>query len=200
MAHTLNLKSQQSDEIQQKSPNDTAWQVYCVLRMWLASCLSTDSTKATLGLLLDALLKVDVDGVMLSERDPQNISLVPSKLDEVPIPGVWSEEGKCLFLYNLGVAIQLCWKKVGSLMGVPKSVLDIKEQEERQLSEQSYQMLLSWQKEKGREATYAVVFKATQRMCKHNPDLSMHAWCYCMRYLGLSCDQSDPGAPSIVAV
>lgn len=193
LAQALHLEQHQLEEIQHSSRNDIPWQVYCLLRTRLAKC----SSETTLGTLLDVLLKIEVDCVKISTSDPQNISLVPSHLDEKPIvatdqDGLPGREG--CFLLNLSEKLQCCWRKVGSLMGIPKHYLDIQEHQNHQLYEQSYQMLHGWCRRKGAEAKHGVVFRALQRLHELNPDVVNDAWCYCVHYLQeMDYDDSIPG-------
>ena len=191
LASALHLAHYQIEQIQQSSPNDIPWQVYGVLRTWLAEC----STKTTLGALKDALAKIGVEDIKLYDigASNQTISLIPSTLDLVPIP-----YGGESFLLDMSEKLQCCWRHVGSLMGIPKSTLDKHALQNQQLNEQSYQMLLTWQRENGHEATYGAVFRAAQRMHEHNPDVVNDAWCYCVHYLEQSIPMANStGSPTI---
>lgn len=183
LAQALCLEHHQLEEIQCSS-NDISWQVYSLLRAWLARSVSGN----TLGALLDALSKIEVEGVRLSEAgaaaDLQSLSLVPSCLDQEPIPGsLFASRDGGAFLLSLSEKIQCCWRKIGSLMGMPRSTLDIHACQYHHLHEQSYQLLLSWCKERGLEATHGVVFRAIQRLHELSPDVVNDAWCYCVYYL-----------------
>ena len=186
LACALHLAHYQIEQIQQSSPNDIPWQVYGVLRTWLAEC----STKTTLGAFKDVLAKIEVEDIKLYNvgTPDQTISLVPSNLDLVPVP--YSGSGGETFLLNMSEKLQCCWRHVGSLMGIPKSTLEKYALQNQRLNEQSYQMLLTWQRENGREATYGTVFRAAQRMHQHNPDVVNDAWCYCVHYLEQNSQQS----------
>ena len=176
--------------------------------MWLA--ISYSSSETTLGTLLNALVKIEVESIELSQivpGDSRKISLVPSEVDNEQIPDPRSEgKDEYQFLLNLGVKLQCCWRKVGSLMGIPKHVLDVLAIEHRQLSEQSYQMLQTWQKgSRGCDCTYGLVFKAVQRMHEHNPDIVNDAWVYCVHIQQLLEQDhhnyySRSEAPSIIAL
>ena len=187
LAQALHLEQRQLEVVQHGCWNNISWQVYCVLRTRLAKC----SSELTLGMLLDVLSKIEVNDVKLSEigtSDPQNVSLVPSHMDQKPILAATDRDDLLAgreggFLVNLSEKLQCCWRKVGSLMGIPKHCLDIQERQNHRLDEQSYQMLYAWCKMNGDEATYGVVFRAIQRLHELHPDVVNDAWCYCVHYL-----------------
>ena len=88
------------------------------------------------------------------------------------------------FFVNLSEKLQCCWRKVGSLMGIPKRFLDVQAEENDSLHEQAYQMLWNWQREnRRRDTTHGVVFKAVQRLFKHHPGIVNDAWLYCVHHL-----------------
>lgn len=191
LAQAFHLELYQLEEILQNSLDDTPWQMYGVLRAWLATCVRCSRDGATLGALKDALSNIKVDDIKLSDfsdqSNRQGISLAPSELDTIPVQEGWSgDSASDGFLLKLSEKLQCCWRKVGSLMGIPKSTLDVVAQENNQLHEQAYQMLLRWQREGGRTATYGVVFAAIQRLHQHNPDIVNDAWVYCVHYLELN--------------
>ena len=185
LAQALHLKHYQLERIQYESPTDISWQVYSILREWLATNGYSGAT--TLGALKGALWKVEVTDIHISEpgdasSQAQGVSLISTSLDIIPIadPQVLEEN----FLLLLSEKIQCCWRKVGSLMGMPKSLLDIRAQENDQLHEQAYQMLLTWQKENWHnDATHGILFKAVQRLHKHHSDIVNDAWFYCIHYV-----------------
>ena len=185
LAQALHLECYQLERIQYESPTDVSWQVYSILREWLA--INGYSGAITLGALKDALSKVEVTDIHISEpgdtsSQAQGVSLIPTNLDMIPVadPQVPEEN----FLLLLSEKIQCCWRKVGSLMGIPKGLLDVRVLENDQLHEQAYQMLLTWQKEnRYKDATHGVLFKAVQRLHKHQPDIVNDAWLYCIHYV-----------------
>ena len=183
LAQALHLEHYQLERIQRESPTDISWQVYIVLREWLATNGYSGAT--TLGALEDALSMVEVTDINISELgdvSEQGISLISTSLDTIPVADPQVSEEK--FLVFIGEKLQCCWRKVGSLMGIPKSLLDVRAQENDQLYEQAYQMLLTWQKEnRHKDATHGILFKAVQRLHKHHSDIVNDAWLYCIHYV-----------------
>ena len=162
--------------------------MYSVLREWLAANAGRYS-ETTLGTLKDALSKVGIEDIKISElsdMSDRGISLLSTSLDTVSIMD--SPNDVCReFVLNLSEKLQCCWRQVGSLMGVSKSTLDIEaSQNVDQLHEQAYQMLLTWQNKSKHEAvTYGVLFKAVQRVHDHRPDIVNDARLYCEHYLSI---------------
>ena len=182
LRQALHLERYQIDQIQYESPNDIAWQVYSILREWLAANAGCPGT-TTLGALVDTLSKIEVTDIEISEpNDVSSQALISTSLDKIPIADLQIAEEN--FLLLLSEKLQWCWRTVGSLMGIPKGALDVRAAENNQLHEQAYQMLLTWQKETGRkDATLGVLFKAVQRLHKHQPGNVNDAWVYCVHYL-----------------
>ena len=186
LAQAFKLEDYQLEEILYRSPNDTSWQVYRVLRTWLTKRYGL----CTLGDFQDALSIKEVkltSNLTDAKSDSPSISLVPSEFDTLPVQGglLQGSTNDC-FLVELSKKLQCCWKKVGSLMGMAKNTLDAVELENAQLHEQAYQMLLRLQKERGHAATYGVLFAAIQRLTELHPDIVNDAWCYCVHYLNRS--------------
>ena len=186
LAQALHLECSQMERIQYERPNDVSWQVYNILIEWLAANAGSCS-EMILGALKDALSKIEVTDIKISELHvgdslDHSISLISTNLDTIPITNV--EVPGDNFLLTLSEKLQCCWRKIGSLMGLPKSVLDVRAEENDQLHEQAYQMLLTWQKEtEFKAATHGVVFKAVQRLHEHHPGTVNDAWVYCVHYL-----------------
>ena len=197
LGQVLHLERYQIEQIQYERPSDISWQVYSVLREWLAANAGRFGT-TTLGALKDALSNIEVTDIKISElgdTPDQGISLISTNLDKIPIADLQVPEE--MFLLNLSEKLQCCWRTVGSLMGTPKGVLDVKAEENDQLHEQAYQMLLTWQKEtKRRDATHGVLFKAVQRLHEHHPGIVNDAWLYCVHYL----EQSSHYIPEATSI
>lgn len=183
LGQVLHLEHSQTERIQYERPNDVSWQVYYVLIEWLAKNAKCYS-ETTLGALKDALSKIEVTDIKISDlgdTSDRGISLISTNLDTIPIVDPPAPENT--FLLKLSEKLQCCWRKIGSLMGIPKSSLDARAEENDQLHEQAYQMLLTWQKETMYEATtHGVVFKAVQRLHEHHPSVVNDAWLYCVHY------------------
>lgn len=182
LGQALHLERYQIEQVQCESQDDISWQVYSILREWLAR----DFGGTTLGALKDALSKIGVTDINISESGDdasnQDVSLISTSLDLVPIAELQVTEED--FLVNLSEKLQYCWRKVGSLMGIPKRFLDVRAKENDKLHEQAYQMLWNWQRENWRrDTTHGVVFKAVQRLLKHHPDTVIDAWAYCVHHL-----------------
>ena len=168
LGQSLRLKDYQIRQIEHDFPNDVTWQVYEALCAWVAG----SPLQATLCSLRGVLLNCGVYGMEMI--DAQATILNHQTLYSTPTPGTDDSD----FLNSIGTAIQLCWKPIGSLMGVERETLDVHAHQERQLYEQSYQMLRRWQRQNGVEATYGILFKAIQRMHEHRPHVANHArWC-----------------------
>ena len=171
--------------IQDESQTDISWQVYSILIEWLATNAGRYTETTTLGALKDALSKIEVEDIKISElRDASDrgISLISTNLDTIPIGHVSVSREN--FLLNMSEKLQCCWRQVGSLMGLPKNILDTQASQNDQLHEQAYQMLLTWQKKTKFEATtHGVLFKAVQRLHDHHPSIVNDAWLYCAHYL-----------------
>jgi hypothetical protein len=185
LGQALHLERYQIEQIQFESPNDVSWQVYSILQEWLAGHVGA----TTLGALKDALSKIGVTDINIKfpelgdEASNQDVSLISTSLDAIPIAKL-DEVSEEKFLVNLSEKLQYCWRKVGSLMGIPKNSLDVRAAESDQLNEQAYQMLWKWQKENWRkDTTHGVLFKAVQRLLKHHPGIVIDAWTYCVHHL-----------------
>lgn len=177
----LHLEHYQIEQVQNESPDDISWQVYSILQEWLAG----DFGATTLGALKDALSKIGVTDINVSEpggdASNQDVSLISTSLDSIPITELQVIED---FFVNLSEKLQYCWRKVGSLMGIPKRFLDVQAKENDTLHEQAYQMLWNWQRKNwSRDTTHGVVFKAVQRLFKHHPGIVNDAWAYCVHHL-----------------
>ena len=179
LGQALHLEQYKIGRIQYESPNDISWQIYSILREWLAANAGSCSETTTLGALKDALSKIEIEDIRISDPLDQCTSLIPTSLDAVPTTDIHKSE---VFFLVLSEKLQCCWKLVGSLMGISKSTLDAHTIHDN-LHEQAYQMLLTWQKEMVYECTtYGVLFKAVQRLHNHNSDIVHDAWLYCIHY------------------
>ena len=182
LGQALHLEHYKIERIQSESPNDISWQVYSILREWLAVNYGCHSETTTLGALKEALSKIEIEDIRISDPLDHNTSLMSTSLDTIPV----TDLHKSAFLFNLSEKLQCCWRLVGSLMGISKSKLDAHtiQCKNNKLHEQAYQMLLTWQKETVYECTtHGVVFKAVQRLHEHYSDIVHDAWLYCIHYL-----------------
>ena len=88
------------------------------------------------------------------------------------------------FVQNLGVKLQYRWKFIGRLLELPEYDLDSIEYRDREdLGEQSYQMLLRWQKKCGNRATYGRLLTAIHSIFHRDSANVCDAWVYAIKYL-----------------
>ena len=169
LGHCLWLEEYHIERIQANCSLNVTEQAYQLLRTSLSRI-----PNVTLGQLQSALKGLGVTGLAL--RTP-----------------VSEEQEKCWdsmcinddeFVRNLGVKLQYRWKFIGRLLGLPEYDLDgIEYCNRADLGEQSYQMLLRWQKQCGNRATYGRLLTAIQSVFHHDSANVCDAWVYAIKYL-----------------
>ena len=169
LGHCLWLEEYHIERIQANYSLNVTEQAYQLLRTSLSRI-----PNVTLGQLQCALKGLGVTGLAL--RTP-----------------VSEEREKCWdsmcindeeFVRNLGVKLQYRWKFIGRLLELPEYDLDGIEYCNREdLGEQSYQMLLRWQKQCGNRATYGQLLTAIHSVFDHDSANICDAWVYAIKHL-----------------
>ena len=169
LAQLLHLKEYQAERILADYPESEAEQVYQALRTWAAR----NPSSATLSHLLEALRPLSIQSFQLSDHEREDNAILESKLNETSV----GHDHKIIL--TMGEKLQTRWKFVARLMGVPEHELDaITHDNRHSLGDQSYEMLVKWQRRDGEGATYGVLLKAIHVVYYHDPANINDAWMY----------------------
>ena len=164
----LEISQPKVDRIQHAHLYDLAEQAYQMLRSWVAS----NYLNATMNNLMSLFKKIGFSRIELLTVTKHFQIATCSRVEEESI-----SDDK--FILEIGKKLGQRWKYVARFLGLCETTIDAVEYAyPRDLFEQSFQMLLRWQQEKGDEATYGALLRAIHRVWEHEPETICGAWTY----------------------
>ena len=184
LCHALQLPQLVLDHITLECQHvgDLCFSSYKLLIEWV----SRNGGNAKLSSLKSALRTSGIKDIVMQHIPEDSDVLIRSIFDKHPFPNICSSEfvstvnEEVTFALKLGGMLICCWRRLGSLMGIP--LIRLNEIDVAASSDVSYtpgySMLLEWQRRNGRDAVLGTVFKALKRVFDHSASHVNHAYWY----------------------